>query len=124
MNALRDPLDDRPVEHSCEGGFVYVGEKYAHAVALRRCDGKEDHPRFKIELDVARHNVYPCKVCRPAAFFRWAGGHYDSNHDASSCAECIEVIRGQRGGKSYTASEPRVPTHEPTVAMPRRDVDG
>lgn len=33
-------------------------------------------------------SVYPCKACRVAEFFRWAGGHWDSNHSRLACEEC------------------------------------
>lgn len=75
-------------------------------------------------------SVYPCRECQPAAFYRWAQGHNDPNHDRMNCAECRE-LDGRRG-KGRASSQRRErdllregPSPAPVpAAAHRRDLDG
>lgn len=108
-----DPLEDdepvipRAVEGACKAGgrcdgkgWVWVTEEYAIGQApMPTEEWFSEHPhvsregveRSVMERRAALMNTgYPCKACQPTRFFRWVGGHFASDHDAASCAECAE----------------------------------
>lgn len=99
----RDPLEEPPVEeHSCEHGWMQVKEPYALHMASQRCEpGTAQHAQLYASF---LNSVYPCRVCRPIGFFRWATRHYEPGHDASSCAECVEAHHGRRRGQRVAAA--------------------
>lgn len=66
-------------------------------------------------------SVYPCKDCLPATFYRWAGGHFDLNHDTAGCPECQEIIGHRRGGRRRPAQRDLV--RDGPAPLPRRDLD-
>ena len=62
----------------------------------------------------AADSVYPCKACAPTQFYRWAGGHLAPGHDATDCAECIDLY-GKKTLRRHAAEyQPRE----------RKDIDG
>lgn len=84
-----DPLADvQPGACRCDGtGWVQVRPEYAERVATRS-DGTRDEQRYQSAL----LTVYPCKVHRPAQFFRWLEGHYGPDHDPHDCEPCREAL--------------------------------
>lgn len=116
-----DPLDDfvPESEHVCEHGWVQVKDAYARHMAAQKV--AEDSEQFAAAYASYLNSYYPCRVCRPVQFFRWAGKHYDREHDVSSCAECIEAHTGnrRRATKATAMASGNVPS-----AAPRRDIDG
>lgn len=73
-------------------------------------------------------SYYPCKECRPEAFYRWAQGHNEPNHDRTSCPECRE-LDGRRGaprrpGKARERDLLRDGPSPVPAGRPRRDLDG
>lgn len=75
---------------ACEGtGWRRVQPAYALQVAARY--GEPGTQRHTAALESARNTVYPCKDHNTAVFFRWAGGHYEPDHDRGNCGECIEA---------------------------------
>jgi hypothetical protein len=79
----------RDCEGGCVGGWKEVQEAYALQEAAKA--GDPGDPRYEAALAAARNTVYPCRICNKAAFFRWAGGHLDPEHDRSTCGECLEA---------------------------------
>lgn len=92
----------------CDGaGWVTVGPDYV----AQRCPEpglpEGDTPGLDVlradlvaaweqrRASVARE-VYPCKVCNEAAFFRWAGRHWLADHDRAACNECSTPGSGAR----------------------------
>ena len=74
--------------HVCEGGWRDVTDLYAEHLA-----GGDP-----TKVAGLRNSVYPCKVCRPATFFRWVQGHYQPGHEPEACDVCkAELgIKGKR----------------------------
>ena len=94
----RDPLEDgydpRPPAGDgcpldCAGGWVQVKEKYAEHLADQTAE--RGTPRWRTLRASHLNSYYPCRVHRPAQFFRWAGGHLNRDHDQAACPECLEA---------------------------------
>lgn len=103
----------------CEFGWVPVLESYVEREApepdLPEGDGPElEAERAKIIKDWEvrrggmRNTWYPCKLCNPRTFMRWAGGHLAADHDRSDCEQC-ENPRGSRRKGGRTLAEPTPP---------------
>lgn len=59
-------------------------------------------------------SVYPCKECRPDAFYLWAQGHYASDHDRGECEICTPApVRRSK----------KEPTPASSTWNERRDLD-
>lgn len=101
-----DPLDDNYTPgngtHECEHGWVQVKEPYARHLALSKVP--EESAQFASLYASLLNSFYPCRVCRPVQFYRWATKHYEPTHDVSSCAECIEAHSGKRRGARVAAA--------------------
>lgn len=115
-----DPLEDRPA-HECEDGWVRVKEPYARHMALSKLGegATDEHPAFAQLYASALNSCYPCRVCRPVQFYRWAGRHYERDHDVSSCAECIESRGARRRGQRVAA----MVAGDAQTERARRDLD-
>jgi len=122
-----DPLLNGPCGR-CDGhGWVQVQPQYAvdlfpdpTAERLALLNDEQQAAAWehvRVMRAAAAESVYPCKACRPTLFFRWAGGHLGSGHDAASCTECIEAL-GVRGAKSAARGRTTVPT-----TPNRKDID-
>ena len=98
-------------DHDCAGGWVYVSERYAEyrAEDVARAD---EVPKQAI-VAAFRNSVYPCTVCRPDLFYRWAGGHLAVDHNRSECVECSERRVGKRAPRSATIVHSTVPDMPP-----------
>lgn len=66
----------------CDHGWVTVGPNYVHEQAqlpdpeARVQVADADHEAWLAQRAAAlRSTIYPCRVCRPAAFMRWAKGY-------------------------------------------------
>lgn len=118
----------------CDAGWVEVTQSYVDRIApipeLQLGADPDVHEAIVAEVMTRRaslaNTVYPCRDCQPAAFYRWAGGHLERNHDRAKCDECSELdarssSRG-RGGRHrdllHDGPTPPVPT-----APPRADLD-
>jgi hypothetical protein len=66
--------------------------------------------------ETGKGEFYPCRVCRPAQFFRWVGGHYNRDHDRASCPEC-------RTPGSTSSARKRERRPEPEHVPPPSDED-
>lgn len=131
MPTDNDPLaeDEGPCTR-CDGGWVQVQPAYAvHQYPDLSAEQLDGLPPEAVELLVgsidlmryaALNSVYPCRRCRPAMFFRWAGGHFKFGHDIATCPECIEVLGGRRAARRVAAHLP----DGPVTTTPRRDTDG
>jgi hypothetical protein len=87
-------------DHSCDHGWVTVPAGYAehaHPYPPRPAVAPGDEALTEWEevcrfVDAKRATaakaIFPCPDCRPAAYERWAGGHYLPDHDRTRCAEC------------------------------------
>lgn len=125
------PTDNDPLAEEegpcvrCEGGWVQVRPEYAvHRFpdpTMEQLAGADDATRAAMWRTVecsraaARNSVYPCRRCRPEAFYRWAGGHLDAGHDVLACSECIELMTPRRASRARRT---------PVTTTPRRDTDG
>lgn len=112
-----DPLDDRPPGPGpngcpkgglCDGsGWCPTSPKYVEWVAGEKAKAQRITDPKLIAQMVAWEKqysyVYPCKRCNTVAFFRWAGGHWNTDHDDLACDECIE----SRGGRRQVARRRR-----------------
>lgn len=116
-----DPLDDRPQPHECDDGWVRVKDPYARHMALTKLGegADETHPRYAALFATFQNSSYPCRVCRPVQFFRWAGGHYSATHDASNCVECAEARGGRRRGQRVASMS----AGDGQTERARRDID-
>lgn len=74
----------------CEHGWHYVARPYAEHLA----GDNDGTPAWRARVAALLNSVYPCRVCKPAAFFRWVGGHFASDHDVANCPDC--TVPGQR----------------------------
>lgn len=88
------------------------------AARLKTADDARDV--FLQEIDARRAAVadswYPCSVCHPKAFYRWAGHHHAADHDISECTECQDLLARSHGGRRRERA--------PAGALPdRKDVD-
>lgn len=67
--------------------------------------------RIEERRAAARWSFYPCRTCRPTQFYRWVGGHMDSGHNPTTCAECVELMGGARAAaraaRAYADLTPR-----------------
>lgn len=117
-----------PDAHDCDRGWLWVGQKYAEHIAAGMALG----PGVPTQAVVAGllNTVYPCKECQPDLFYRWARKHFATDHDVSSCPDCVEVHGGPKAARRHaTAAGTRpgaTPTenYEPDSPPPRRDIDG
>ena len=104
----------------CDGGWKPVTESYVVRLApmpapldlaLAAEPGMADaYDALVLEVEARRaslrQSVYPCKDCNSSAFYRWAGRHFEVNHDRTGCAECREYD-AQRRHRSRSSSSPR-----------------
>lgn len=109
----------------CEFGWIHVSDAYPRQqhpdrdlTALPEDLAEIARTDLAHRQAAAANSWYPCKVCNPTLFFRWAGGHLRSDHDAAECPECGEIRRGKRG-TALTLAAPEPP---PDVPL-RRDLD-
>lgn len=65
----------------------------------------------------ARDSWYPCRDCNRRAFFRWAEGHWNKDHDLAGCADCIDMLGGTRAARRAARAQHTVPD-----APDRRDL--
>lgn len=99
----------------CEHGWHYVALPYAEHLA----GDNDGTPAWRARVAALLNSVYPCRVCKPAAFFRWAGGHFAADHDAGSCPDCATPGQTRRRAPARTAA-----SHEPPpVGEPPPDYD-
>lgn len=54
----------------------------------------------------AENTVYPCRVHKANLFYRWAGKHFENDHDSGTCAECIEARTGPAARRRSHATVP------------------
>lgn len=95
---IDDPL--APTACACEGGWVRVHAGYAErrhpdptppeAGASSEVMAVYEHQLANVSgrRAATAETYYPCKHCNQSAFYRWAGGHWDSGHDTARCDEC------------------------------------
>ena len=115
-------------DHECVGGWMYVSERYATHLAEETVHANTV-PKQAI-VAAFRNSVYPCTVCRPDLFYRWAGGHLAAGHNRSECVECSERQSGKRaprqsaGAQSMTPDLPPPPgdAHDPDRWQQRADL--
>lgn len=124
----------------CDRGWVQVTAAYVErkapwpaplAAELMSEPGMEEaHAALTAHVANKRRalaeSYYPCKECQPAAFYRWAQGHNEPNHDRHSCPECCE-LDGRRAGRAKPRRERDLLRDgpSPVPAGPvRRDLDG
>lgn len=105
-----DPLEEAPpakaegCAHGCVDGWVQVREKYAEHMADQRHGAENRETQAWRSAYAANLNsAYPCRVHRPVQFFRWAGGHYEKDHDPGTCPDCIEAHGGARKARRFAA---------------------
>jgi len=108
----------------CEHGWRTVGDGYVERVVHRPtilddpssdpADRAIEMARYTVQINGARSTVYPCKDCQPSAFYRWAEGHFESDHDRAGCSVCSEMEGSKRSGR---------PRQEPAPTPHRRDID-
>lgn len=83
----------------CHGvGWAWVGRSYPleqvpdPTADLLAQIPAEAHPRVRFHVALSRAaaaaSVYPCRVCNERLFYRWRGGHLDSDHERGHCPEC------------------------------------
>lgn len=92
----------------CEHGWIKSADDYGEKVypgpTAEQLGRLSDEDRVALEIHTSAiqqalsDSMYPCKICRPAQFWRWQGGHWRSNHDRSSCDEC-----NPKGAKTRSA---------------------
>lgn len=101
----------------CDHGYVRVQQAYVERKApfpaplspeLMAEEGMAEAYELLVAQVVAKraalaNSYYPCRDCLPAAFYRWAGGHWEPNHDRTGCAECRE-LDGRRGAPRRSSS--------------------
>lgn len=105
-----DPLDDRPPVRgpngcpkggACDGsGWCDTSPKYVEWVARQKAEAQGITEQrlidAMVEFEKRYAYVYPCKACNTVAFFKWAGGHWNADHDEIACDECVEARGGRR----------------------------
>lgn len=111
---------------TCDGGWVQVQAAYAlHLYPDPTMEQLAELTTEQTEVlwasitsarAAAARSYYPCRRCRPAMFYRWAGGHFRPNHDVTACDECVELMGGRRAAARAARALP--------VHTPRRDTDG
>jgi hypothetical protein len=90
--------------HRCDRGWVQVTAAYIDKQYPRPDPPDTDdlevldlYDKQCVDIDLRRkaaaNTVYPCRVCRPADFFRWLNGHTASDHDKDTCTECSGITR-------------------------------
>jgi hypothetical protein len=95
--------------HECDAGWRWVSQSYAeHIAADVVVEG--DTPAAAV-IAALRNSVYPCRICHPQRFFRWAEGHFRPDHDLASCPDCIAAHGGVKSAKRHAHGGRR--THEP-----------
>lgn len=104
MTPVRDEFATQ--EHACLGGWVLVPESYAvllHPMPPEPPEYAGDDERAgwaKQVTDVtlrraaSASSVYPCQVCAPDLFVRWADGHYAAGHRCGD--SCPHYVKGRR----------------------------
>jgi len=102
---MTDELDDppKPSECRCGGtGWIFVLEGYVRAHVK--------NPDDEVRAAGLRNSVYPCKFHNSRRFGRWAGGHYERDHDEAECAECStrfpSFVRRRKRAVPVTTSMP------------------
>lgn len=114
--------------HHCEHGWRRVTDLYLD----RQAPWPEPPPfdatpeaEAAYEADVQRitqrraslaNTWYPCRACNPRAFFRWAGGHFASDHVPELCPECCEGLP-----RSRRHAKPAEPAHTAAMAAAARE---
>lgn len=122
MPTENDPLAEAEAPCRCDGGWVQVRPAYAlHLYPDPPADVVADlpaeaHQELLRQLDLKRkaatNSWYPCRVHRPALFYRWVGGHLSTGHDVAACDECIQHLGGRRAARRALAHLPDTPTTE------------
>lgn len=90
---------------TCEAGWRRVTEQYVDRYAPPWPDppplGSTPEVDAAYEREVQRiaalragiaNSWYPCRECKPRLFFRWVGGHWNSDHVAEACPQCQEGL--------------------------------
>lgn len=78
----------------------------------------EPHTCEKGWTRTGKGDVYPCRVCRPEDFARWAGGHFAADHDRAACVECRTgppKARKRRGAGREPTPPPLGDEHAPQL---------
>lgn len=92
---MADPLE----AHECDGGWQWVKRQYAeHVAASMHVEGTTPPEAIVAGL---LNSVYPCRICKPSEFFRWAKGHFAREHDIATCVECIAAHGGAKAAKRH-----------------------
>lgn len=115
MTDTRDPLEDDPPVPSggcgeCERGWRTVKPAFAHHEAIKA--GEEGTSAYAQRFASAVNTVYPCRICRPGAFFRWANGHLDPEHERTDCVDCTTSTRSKSRTKTSGSWTPPPPGDE------------
>lgn len=106
----------------CDGGWRWVKRPYAEHLAATT-DGSEPAAHVIAAL---LNTVYPCRNCRPDAFYRWANQHWSPDHDVAACQDCADAHGGRRRARAHQAitSRPTAPSSSgPPVGEPPPDYD-
>lgn len=126
MPTENDPLAEETGPcTTCERGWVTVKPGYALHLypdpTMEQLADLDEEQQAKLWATTEEHrraaanSVYPCRRCRPAMFYRWAGGHFRPGHDPLACDECTELMGGKRAAQRAARALP--------VTTPRRDLD-
>lgn len=128
-----DPLEetadagDGSCPLGCDDGWIYVGEKYAEHQANLKMPPPEGRERDEAEqrawqsLYAAHKNsTYPCRIHRQIEFHRWAGRHYEKDHDVRTCEECITALGGKAKARKFAAL---AAGEDPRAERVRRDLE-
>lgn len=113
-----DPEFDPPPPCKCGNtGWVDVQPQYAaHMYPDPEATVLAQLPADQAQLLVAEvaarraaaaNTVYPCRLHQATLFYRWAGKHFEKDHDPGTCAECIEVRSGPRVRRMSNATPSR-----------------
>lgn len=116
LQTYADLGDTPPAACDCDGGWRWVQLPYAEHLAAKP-DGTVDHATLAAFLN----SVYPCRTCHPAAFYRWAEGHFARDHDAAACDDCRDAAKGRRRSIGRPASPAR--PSDPPIGEPPPDAD-
>lgn len=81
----------------CDAGWVTVSERYVNRMFPVKHDPEEEARQVVLRAQELS-TVYPCKTCKPTEFHRWAGKHWEPDHEWWACEDC----KDQPGRKHRT----------------------
>lgn len=124
----------------CHDGWVEVTDAYAERtfplpppLALDATPEEQADHALRVEMATAKQlaakgTVYPCRLCRPSQFYKWARGCFGPEHDAASCSDCqsdgtapLPPHTARRPRRSRSSGDPG-PTEPPPE--PEEDLGG